>query len=112
MKEKVQPINKSSMYSAMIGLCFITIAVCWIIRMFGYRGFDLDMTNVELPTFMYYLINGIFTMYLLHMNLYSNHGKDPHAFIAMTRAFLESDCFDTHPEERVCKFLYHLGLDE
>lgn len=53
-----------------------------------------------------------YTMYLLHMNLYTNHGKDPHAFIAMTRAFLESDCFDTHPEERVCKFLYHLGLDE
>jgi hypothetical protein len=53
-----------------------------------------------------------YAMYLLHMNIYPNHGKDPHSFIAMTRAFMECDCFNVHPEERVCKYLYHLGLGE
>lgn len=53
-----------------------------------------------------------YAMYLLHMSIYFNHGKDPHSFIAMARAFLENECLGTAPEERTCKYLYHMGLGE
>lgn len=68
MKEKVQPINKQRMYSAMIGLCMITIVACWIMRLFGYRGFDIPITNIELPTFLYYVINWV--LYLINSFAY------------------------------------------
>ena len=58
MKEKVQPIDKQRMYSAMIGLCLVTILACWIMRLFGYHGFDLDMTNVNLHHIIRKIING------------------------------------------------------
>ena len=59
MKEKIQPIDKQRMYSAMIGLCLVTILACWIMRLFGYHGFDLDMTNVDLHHIIRKIINGV-----------------------------------------------------
>lgn len=61
---KVQPINRHKMYSAMVKLCIITIISCCILRIFGYHGFDLSITNVPLHHIIRKIINGI--LYLIN----------------------------------------------
>lgn len=64
MKES-KSINKSKIYSSLIKLIWISILCCWILKIFGYKEFEIPIVKIEINIYLQSILNGI--LYFINM---------------------------------------------
>lgn len=66
VKDRFKPIDKGKMYTYLVGLCWFTIILCWVLKLFGYKEFQMPEYTYNIPlivrqiiNFIFYCINGV-----------------------------------------------------
>ena len=72
VKKTFKGVNKSKMYGSLIALCWATILLCLVLKLFGSKQFEMpeytyniNIWIIRLINFVFYIVNSIFFLLLL-----------------------------------------------
>ena len=57
VKDRFKPIDKGKMYTYLVGLCWFTIILCWVLKLFGNKEFQMPEYTYNLNIWIEMLIN-------------------------------------------------------